>query len=141
MGRCCFINETVPEQFDLLRHQPILAQIVEHYQSCLPEQSRAIRYLRSLGITNSKAKKYKIGFCDSTLAQAFINRVNNGDEILKKELKELGLLHFVAETNVKERFDRQIVFPVYDKKGQCVQLFGRKLPQKVKMANVSLMVS
>ena len=60
------LNETVPEQADLLKHQPILLQIVEHYHSCLFEQSRAIRYLRSLGINHATVKKYKIGFCDSS---------------------------------------------------------------------------
>jgi DNA primase len=123
------LNETVPEQCDLPGHQQILLQIVEHYHSCLSEQSRAIRYLRSQGISRSKAKKHKIGYCDGRLARAFIGRTQAGDEIMKARLEEMGLLQTVGDDRIQERFYGQIIFPLFDEKGQCMGLFGRAIPE------------
>ena len=135
------INEALPDS-DLLKHQAILLQIVDHYQTCLPKHPRAIRYLRSLGISQSKARKHKIGYCDNTLVQTFIERVMASDELVSEEIHLLGLLQNTEpDEPVKERFYQQVVFPLFDDKGQVVQLFGRNIPEKIKISHVSLMVS
>ena len=135
------LNEALPH-CDLLKHQTILRQIIEHYQTGLPKQPRAIRYLRSLGISQSKARKHKIGYCDNSLVKSFIEMVMASDELVSDEIHLLGLLQNTEPNEpVKERFYQQVVFPLLDEKGQVVQLFGRNIPEKIKIAHVSLMVS
>ena len=129
------LNKEVPEQCDLLRHKAILLQIVEYYQTCLAKQSRAIRYLRSQGINQTVAKKHKIGFCDGSLSEMLKQRTGD-DELLKKELQELGLLQIDSSNTFIETFVQQIVYPVFNEQGQGVQLFGRELPSKIKIARV-----
>jgi len=65
------------------------------------KQLKAIRYLRSLGIGYKTIKKYKIGFCDSSLAHALVKKINPGDETLKNEMSDAGLLQFIAQRGIE----------------------------------------
>lgn len=128
------LNTGLPDSHKLEKHQSIMMQVVGHYQHCLPENHKAIRYLRSIGVSHKAIKKHKLGYCNSTLAQALTNRIDNGDELLKSELVEAGLLQLMAEAKVKEQLHGKITMPVFDERGQLLQIYGRELPQKIKIA-------
>ncbi|MCB1201887.1 MAG: hypothetical protein KDK41_14660 [Leptospiraceae bacterium] len=161
------LNEAMPEYRHLPAHQPILQKIINHYHSCLYKtpvtegiQSRVIRYLRSLGISHRALKSHKIGFCDSSLVRGFLEKVtNNLDSLVDEEIQYLEMLPSTQEmyAPVREFFDGQIVFPVFDtsrshglqpafgngtgENGHCLQLLGRKIPERIQIAQVSLVVN
>lgn len=136
------LNEALPESHKLIDHQNIMRQIIGHYQLCLKDEPKAIRYLRSIGIGHKAAKKYQLGLCNSTLAQALLRHIENGDDILKNEMLDAGLLQNIAQGNIKERFHGQITMPLIDPNtGQLTQIFGRTLPEKIKIALVQTLVS
>ena len=108
---------------------------------------RRDQYLRSIGIGYKVIRKYKIGYCDSSLAHALVKKINAGDETLKNEMSDAGLLEFIAQRGIRERFDGQIIFPLFDpstgsaQAGNLVQMFGRAVPEKIKIALVQTLVS
>jgi len=130
------LNETVPEQ-GTFRHQTTLLQIVEYYNKNLLKKSRAIRYLLSFGINKNLIKKHKIGFCSGEISASLIK---NPNEVLREELMENGLL-LPYPDKIEERFRKQIVFPLLNEQGNCLQIFGRKLPKKVKANHLQLIAS
>jgi len=105
------------------------------------KQHKAIRYLRSLGISHKVIRKYKLGYCNSSLAQALLKKIKEGDKVLANEMSQAGLLEFIAQRGIKERFDAQIVFPLFDTYGKLLQMFGRAVPEKIKIALVQTLVS
>ena len=135
------LNQEVPPDHSLEKHQAILLQIIDHYHATIFDQPKAIRYLRSWGISHKIIRKYKIGYSDSSLAQALVKKINSGDEILSNEMSNAGLLEFIAQRGIRERFDGQIIFPLLDEGGNLVQMLGRAVPEQIKIALVQTLVS
>jgi len=135
------LNETVPEQYDLPQHQPILLQIVKHYQASLASQSRAIQYLHGLGLSKSKIEKFQIGFCDGTLKESYIDQINPDDKLLTSAIVNMGLLQKIGNDDLQEPFNGQIIFPVFDEFDQCINLFSRAVPDKFNFSHMQVLAS
>lgn len=136
------LNEPLPEDHQLAHHQQISRQIIGHYQSCINRDHNAIRYLRSIGIGHKVIRKYQLGFCNSTLAEALLKHIEEGDTILRDEMVEAGMLKNIKAGKIKERFHEKIVMPLFEEhSGQLCQIYGREVPKKIKIALVQTMVS
>ena len=58
-------------------------------------------------------------------------------QLIIKEMKQCGLLNGQLE----ERFNGQLVLPLFDHNNQCVKLFTRKVPELIKSTHIRMMVS
>ena len=96
----------------------VLNRVVEYYHQTLKENSTAQKYLEKRGLLDSSIIKYhKIGFSDGTLAK---DRGHIG------VLKDLGVLN----ENHGEHFYHCLVFPIENKAGQIVSLYGRHIQER-----------
>jgi DNA primase len=97
----------------------LLARVVGYYQHTFTEDPRGLDYLKSRGIENNQSfTDFGAGFVNGTLK----NILPDDPEVIKT-LKNLGIL------NVKgnETFYNCVVFPIFDKDGGIVNLYGRNI--------------
>ena len=120
---------TVPNQVDekpekkrenlVLEDALILAK--KYYQAKLKASPKAIKYLKSRGLTGEIAKEFSIGFAPEGW--------NNLNEVFKdydnEALIKSGLIVKNDKGKRYDRFRNRIMFPIYNAKGQLVGFGGR----------------
>ena len=99
----------------------LLARVVGYYQHTFTEDQRGLAYLKNRGIEhNQSLTDFGAGFVNGTLK----NILPDDPEVIKT-LKNLGILN--AKGN--ETFYNCVVFPIFDKDGGVVNLYGRNIDQ------------
>jgi DNA primase len=110
-------------QPEKLPHPPklykLLGQVAKFYRRRFGEASRARDYLAERGVTDKHAfEVFWAGYCDGSLRDAL-----PFDDHVLADLKALGVL----KDNGKELFRECVVFPLWDLRGVCVGMYGRRL--------------
>lgn len=96
----------------------LLGRVAEHYHKTLKENTHAQKYLEKRGLLDFPLiKDYQLGFSDGTLPK---------DRDCLNALKDLGILN----ENHNEHFYQCLVFPIENKEGQIVSLYGRHIQEK-----------
>jgi DNA primase len=97
----------------------LLNRLVSFYHQSFCEDSRALEYLKTRGITdNAIFTDFKIGFSNGTL----LNTIPNDGDI-RETLKEIGILNGKGH----EMFYGCVAFPIFDENKDCVGLYGRRI--------------
>lgn len=97
----------------------LLARVVDHYQHSFGGNPKGLHYLQQRNITDIKAiKDFGAGFVDGSLKNLLPR-----DEKTIAELKALGLLNGKGN----EVFYNCVVFPLHDREGVVVNLYGRNI--------------
>ncbi len=100
----------------------LLNRIAAHYHKTFFEDSRAMEYLKSRGIThNAVYQDFTIGYSNGTLMNMIPDK---GD--VRDALMEIGLL---TETG-RELFHECVVFPVFDENRACADLCGYRIADR-----------
>ena len=100
-------------------HLKLLARVIDFYHAAFCEDSRAMEYLASRGITDKQTfSDHKIGFANGTL----LNVLPDEGEVMK-QLQELGILNGKG----KEHFYNCVTFPLYDLAGNPAGIYGRRI--------------
>jgi len=98
-----------------LSRPELLQQVFEFYHKTFQQDQRVAKYLKARGIDCTKlAGAVKLGFADGSL----LGTINPE---LRRLLSGLGILTSTG----RERFLDCVVFPLFDAKGQIVNLYGR----------------
>ncbi len=93
--------------------------MVDYYQHTFTEGSRGIDYLKSRGINNNQSlTDFGTGFVAGTLK----NILPEDPEVIES-LKRLGILNHKGN----EIFYNCVVFPIFDRNGAVVNLYGRNI--------------
>ena len=97
----------------------LLARVIGYYQHTFTEDQRGLDYLKNRGITNSQTfTDFSTGFVNGSLK----NILPDDPEVIKT-LKNLGILNQKGN----ETFYNCVVFPIFDKDGAIVNLYGRNI--------------
>jgi len=110
-----------PEQKELtVKERKFLARVQAYYQHTLTEDPAGIDYLKNTrGIGhNASLTDFGVGYANGTL----LNILPDDEEILRT-LKTIGVLN----SKGKEFFYHCVVFPLVDKNGSIVSLYGRHI--------------
>jgi len=91
------------------------------YQKQLRESSKAIKYLKSRGLTGEIAKEFSIGYAPEGWQNLKVPFKKYEDEILIKA----GLVVKNDKGKYYDRFRNRIIFPIYSDKGKIIGFGGR----------------
>ncbi len=97
----------------------------KYYQASLKSSPKAIKYLKSRGLTGEIARQFSIGFAPegwNNLKEVFKDYDN---DILIKS----GLINKNEQGKRYDRFRNRIMFPIYNSKGQMVGFGGRVIDE------------
>lgn len=102
--------------------QKLLNRVADFYHSTFKESKEGREYLRKRGITDGLIiETFKIGYSNGTLFKTIPER----GEIVES-LKETGIL----TSNNHELFKDCVIFPIFDKNGNTVHIYGRKIVEE-----------
>lgn len=109
--------------------QQLLHQVVDYYHARLLETPAAMEYLQGRGIADREAiTRFKIGFSDRTLGMRLpLKQVKAGKQI-REQLQQLGIYRETGH----EHFNGSVVFPIFDTEGQIVEMYGRKIIDRLR---------
>jgi DNA primase catalytic core len=97
----------------------LLTRVVNYYQHTFTENPHGLEYLNNRGITDKQSlADFGTGFVNGSLK----NILPDDPEVIKT-LKGLGILNKKGN----ETFYNCVVFPIYDKDGGIVNLYGRNI--------------
>ncbi|MCP3888340.1 MAG: toprim domain-containing protein [Desulfobulbaceae bacterium] len=102
-----------------VQDKKLLARVVSYYQHTFTEDKRGLEYLRNRGISDKQSlADFGTGFVNGSLK----NILPDDPEVIKT-LKNIGILNKKGN----ETFYNCVVFPLYDKDGGIVNLYGRNI--------------
>jgi DNA primase len=117
-------HEILAAPGDGLSDAQLMAIVTDFYHTTFLNQPPAMQYLARRKCFHPEAvKRFKIGYANRTLGYRVPTTTAAGRE-LKARLQKLGVLR--KETG-HEHLNGSVVFPITDRAGQTVQLYGRKI--------------
>ncbi len=123
------------EKTEKERLHSVLEQTVFFYQKKLDENSEALKYLHSRGVTDEIIKEFRIGFAPAEWRDLFdyllTRSVSEGDMLEVGLIKRKDTALHRGETSVTseyyDTFRGRIMFPINDSSGRVVGFSGRIL--------------
>jgi DNA primase len=105
---------------------PLLDAVTTYFQQALKQNSNAIEYLKSRGISGQIAKTFRIGYASDQwdkLYKTFSKHYSSED------LLNAGLIVKREKSGFYDRFRDRIMFPIRDLQGHVIAFGGRILSQ------------
>ena len=102
----------------------LLLQVIGFYHETLKQSPEALGYLEKRGLKHpDMMERFQLGFANRTLGYRLpaSNRVAGAE--LRGRLQKLG----VYRESGHEHFNGCIVFPIFNRTGEVVQIYGRKI--------------
>ena len=107
----------------------VLDQVVGFYQETLQESPEALTYLESRGLNDRQViERFRLGFANRTLGYRLPDRSVKAGREVRDRLQRLGILR----PSGHEHFNGSVVVPVFDEAGQVVEVYGRKIGEKLR---------
>jgi len=101
-----------------------LLQVVHYYHETLTETPEAQGYLAKRGLRSSEMiGHFQLGFANRTLGLRLPPNNRKAGAELRGRLQKLGIIRASGH----EHFNGCVVFPVFDRSGQVVEIYGRKI--------------
>ena len=106
-----------------------LREVVQYYHQTLLDTPAAQAYLTKRGLQSSEMiAHFRLGFADRTLGLRLPPNNRKAGAELRGRLQKLG----VIRDSGHEHFNGCIVFPVFDRAGRVVEIYGRKITQDLR---------
>lgn len=118
------LSSTLAE--DLLAASPgqALGQVMAYYHQCLLDSPEALVYLEQRGLNDPELiKAFKLGYANRTLAYHIPAKNREAGGRIRETLQQAGILRDSGH----EHFNGSLVVPVFNRNGQVVEAYGRKL--------------
>ena len=107
----------------------LLCQVVDYYHETLKQSPEAQAYLEKRGIADGEAiERFKLGFANRTLGYRLPAKTRKDGAAIRGQLQRLGLYR----SSGHEHFNGSLVIPVIDGQGQVLEVYGRKLNDKLR---------
>ena len=101
-----------------------LSQAVKYYHETLLQTPDAQAYLQKRGLKSSEMiGHFRLGFANRTLGLRLPPANRKAGAELRGRLQKLGIIRESGH----EHFNGCIVFPIFDRTGQVVEIYGRKI--------------
>lgn len=108
----------------------LLNQVANYYHETLKRSPEALDYLRSRGLDNPDAIEYfRLGHANRTLGLRLPNKQRKEGLAIRGRLERLGVMR---EASGHEHLAGSLVVPILDEAGNTVNLYGRKLIDKLR---------
>jgi DNA primase catalytic core len=105
------------------------AQVIEYYHRTLLEEPAAQAYLRKRGIGDPEAvRTFKLGFANRSLGLRLPRKQQTAGARLRHRLTEIGFIRRSGH----EHFNGSLVIPIHNARGEVVEVYGRKLHDKLR---------
>ncbi len=109
--------------------QELLSQVVGYYHEALKESSEALAYLESRGLVHPEMiEHFQLGFANRTLGYRLPNKQLKAGREIRGRLQGVGILR----PSGHEHFNGSLVIPVFDGAGQVVEIYGRKISDRLR---------
>jgi DNA primase len=114
-------NQPMPVAYQLNKWAQLFYQKSLHE----PKGQLALEYLNKRGISENEIKTFGIGY--SAGDGSFLNNLLKYKNFSKKILLESGL--FIDKNGeIKEKFNKRVIFPIHNNSGKVIAFTARKLP-------------
>lgn len=102
----------------------MLRQVVNYYNAALKASPAALQYLERRGILSDEAiERFQLGYADRSLGLRIPAANRKSGEMIRSRLQKLGIIRESGH----EHFNGCVVVPVFDGKGNVVEMYGRKI--------------
>lgn len=107
----------------------ILAQVVDYYHQTLLSSPEALVYLNKRGLGDRELiERFRLGYANRTLGLRLPQKSTANGAKLRAQLMRVGLYR----ESGREHFNGSLVVPVFDEAGKVVEIYGRKLLDKLR---------
>lgn len=107
--------------------QKLLNDYVEFCRKTLAENSEGIAYLEKRNLKHpDMIDHFKLGLSNRTLGYRLPNKRQKSGQQVRSRLQEIGIIR----SSGHEHFSGSLVIPVFDEKGNAVEIYGRKITSK-----------
>ena len=101
-----------------------LLQVVNYYHETLTQTPDALEYLRKRGLDSPEMiDHFRLGFANRTLGYRLPASNRQAGAEMRGRLQKLGIIRESGH----EHFNGCVVFPIFDRTGQVVEIYGRKI--------------
>ena len=101
-----------------------LNQVIDYYHETLKGNPEALAYLAKRGIQSPEAiARFKLGYANRTLGLRLPMKNRREGALLRGQLQRVG----VMRESGHEHFAGSLVIPIFDKAGNVVEVYGRKI--------------
>ena len=102
----------------------LMRQVTDYYHERLLKTPAALDYLDKRGLLNDEAiERHRIGFADRSLGLRLPDKNRKEGEAIRTRLQKLG----VYRESGHEHFNGSVVVPIFDERGDVVEMYGRKI--------------
>lgn len=102
----------------------LLNQTIDYYHQRLLATTEAVAYLKARGLAHPELiATFKLGVADRTLGLRLPEKTRKAGADIRARLQKVGLIRESGH----EHFNGSLVIPVFDKAGNVVEVYGRKL--------------
>ena len=116
-------HEILTDPGDGLSDSRLMGIVTDFYHSTFLNQPQAMAYLQKRKCFHPEAaKRFRIGYANRTLGYRVPKTTKAGQD-LKAQLTKLGIYGEKGH----EHLNGSVVFPVFDRNGNAVQMYGRKV--------------
>jgi len=121
----------VPEKKELdlfsVENQNVLIEFVSYCHKNITSNKEALKYLEKRKLIEpTMLKEFSIGYCDKLLYNKLPDAGTKEGKAIRTSYKEIGLLGDLGHLH----FAGHIIFPIFDKEGRIVEIYGRRLYNK-----------
>jgi len=110
--------------------QLLLNQVIDYYHETLKAAPEALRYLQARGIHDAElARRFKLGFANRTLGLRLPDNQRRAGAEIRSRLERIGILR---ASSGHEHFNGSLVVPVIDESGNVLEVYGRKLNDRLR---------
>ncbi len=107
----------------------LLDQVAGYYHETLKQSPEAMGYLESRGLGSEElVDRFRLGFANRTLGYRLPQSNRREGQEVRGRLQELG----VIRSSGHEHLNGSLVIPIHDAEGRVVQLYGRKVTQRLR---------
>jgi DNA primase len=111
----------------------LLREVVDYYHETLLQSPEAIAYLESRGLNDpGLINHFKLGHANRTLGLRLPHKNRKAGAELRERLQRVG----VYRESGHEHLNGSLVIPLFNKSGDVVQLYGRKLLNNLREGTV-----
>ena len=105
----------------------LLLQVARYYHETLKQTPEALKYLSRRGLTSSEMiEHFQLGFANRTLGYGLPQKNRVAGAEMRGRLQKLGILRESGH----EHFNGSVVIPIFDRQGEVVQMYGRKITRE-----------
>jgi DNA primase catalytic core len=102
----------------------LLLQVTRYYHETLKNSPDALKYLQGRGLTSSEMiEHFQLGFANRTLGYGLPEKNRVAGAEIRGRLQKLGVLRESGH----EHFNGSVVIPIFNREGEVVQMYGRKI--------------